>query len=61
MAVVVVRPGEHLSPAQVQAHVAAHLAAYKVPQQVHVRHDHLPRNPAGKLLKNDIKRAYADV
>ena len=61
VAVVVVRPGEHLSPAQVQAHVAAHLAAYKVPQQVHVRHDHLPRNPAGKLLKNDIKRAYADV
>lgn len=59
VAVVVVRPGEHLSPAQVQAHVAAHLAAYKVPQQVHVRHDHLPRNPAGKLLKNDIKRAYA--
>ena len=61
VAVVVLAPGEVLSAQEVQAHVAARLAAYKVPQQVHVRHDHLPRNPAGKLLKNDIKRAYADV
>ncbi len=61
VAVVVLRSGEYLSPADVQAHVAAHLAAYKVPLRVYVRHDHLPRNPAGKLLKNDIKRAYADA
>lgn len=58
VAVVVVAPGIHLTAAEVQAHVAAHLAAYKVPQFVHLRHDTLPRNPAGKMLKTVLKREY---
>lgn len=61
VAVVVVAPGSHLTAAEVQAHVAANLAAYKVPQVVHVRHDTLPRNPAGKMLKTTLKREYAAV
>ena len=55
---VVLAPGEWLTPAQVQAHVAGRLAAYKVPLHVHVRHDSLPRNPAGKMLKSTLKREY---
>ena len=58
VAVVVLAPGEWLTPAQVQAHVAGRLAAYKVPLHVHVRHDSLPRNPAGKMLKSALKREY---
>lgn len=58
VAVVVVAPGIHLTAANVQAHVAAHLAAYKVPKTVHLRHDTLPRNPAGKMLKTALKREY---
>ena len=58
---VVLAPGEVLSAQEVQAHVAARLAAYKVPQQVHVRHDSLPRNPAGKMLKTVLKREYASA
>ena len=58
VAVVVLAPGEWLTPAQVQAHVAGRLAAYKVPLHVHVRHDSLPRNPAGKMLKSTLKREY---
>ena len=58
VAVVVVAPGIHLTAAEVKAHVAAHLAAYKVPQTVHLRHDTLPRNPAGKMLKTALKREY---
>jgi long-chain acyl-CoA synthetase len=58
VAVVVVAPGVHLTTNDVQAHVAAHLAAYKVPQHVHLRHDTLPRNPAGKMLKTVLKREY---
>lgn len=59
VAVVVLAPGAYLDAQEVQAHVAARLAAYKVPQQVHVRHDSLPRNPAGKMLKTALKREYA--
>ena len=59
VAVVVPSPGVYLSAEEVQAHVAARLAAYKVPKQVHVRLDSLPRNPAGKMLKTVLKREYA--
>ena len=58
VAVVVLAPGAHLTPEQVQAHVASRLAAYKVPQTVHVRTEILPRNPAGKMLKTNLKREY---
>lgn len=61
VAVVVPAAGAYLSAEEVQAHVAARLAAYKVPQQVHVRLDSLPRNPAGKMLKTALKREYAGV
>lgn len=58
VAVVVLAPHAQVSPEQVQQHVARRLAAYKVPQQVHVRTEGLPKNPAGKMLKNELKRAY---
>lgn len=61
VAVVVPAAGAQLDAAQVQAHVAARLAAYKVPQQVYVRLDSLPRNPAGKMLKSALKREYASA
>lgn len=59
VAVVVLAPGASLSAQDVQAHVAARLAAYKVPKRVYVRSDSLPRNPAGKMLKAALKREYA--
>ena len=59
VAVVVLAPGATLTTGDVQAHVAARLAAYKVPLHVHVRHTSLPRNPAGKMLKTALKREYA--
>lgn len=57
-AAVVVREGCRLAEAELQAHVAAHLAGYKVPARIFVRHDALPRNPAGKLLKASLKQEY---
>ncbi len=56
VAVVVVAPGAVVTEAAVRAHVAAHLAAYKVPVRVFLRSEPLPRNPAGKMLKNTLKR-----
>jgi long-chain acyl-CoA synthetase len=48
-------PGSSLSPEAVRSHVAAHLASFKVPEQVEFRDEPLPRNPAGKLLKNLLR------
>ena len=43
VAVVVLAHGAMLSAEEVRSHVASRLAAYKVPKQVHVRLDSLPR------------------
>jgi long-chain acyl-CoA synthetase len=55
---VVVGDGKPLDGEAIRAHVAQRLAAYKVPMDVHVRHQPLPRNPAGKLIKSGLKREY---
>jgi long-chain acyl-CoA synthetase len=61
VAVVVIAPHAKLGPEDVKQHVAARLAAYKVPQQVHLRTEGLPKNPAGKMLKNALKREYVQA
>jgi long-chain acyl-CoA synthetase len=48
-------PGSALAEAAVRAHVAAHLASFKVPEFVEFTDELLPRNPAGKLLKNALR------
>lgn len=58
VAVVVAQPGAQLSAEQVLKHVAGRLAAYKVPRDVYVRNEPLPRNPSGKLLKRVVKSEY---
>ena len=58
VAVVVPQPGADLQAADVTAHVAQRLASYKVPAEVIVRCEAMPRNPAGKLLKGELKRLY---
>ena len=40
-------------------HVAAHLASFKVPEIVEFTDEPLPRNPAGKLLKNVLRGTAA--
>ena len=49
-------PGTTLDEAGVQRHVAAHLARFKVPEIVEFTDQPLPRNAAGKLLKNQLAR-----
>ena len=43
-----------------RAHVAEHLAAFKVPVAVKFWHETLPRNPNGKILKNELKKLFED-
>jgi len=48
-------PGAALDEAAVKRHVAAHLARFKVPEIVAFTDEPLPRNAAGKLLKNLLR------
>lgn len=48
-------PGANTDAEELRAHVAARLAAFKVPAHVLVREDPLPRNPAGKILKRELR------
>ena len=55
-AFVVPRPGCQLSESDVQAHVRANLARFKVPREV-IFLDQLPRNATGKVLKRELQSA----
>ncbi|WP_436991088.1 class I adenylate-forming enzyme family protein [Streptomyces sp. enrichment culture] len=46
---------------ELRAHVARGLAAYKVPAHIVIRDVPLPRNAGGKVLKDELRRAYARV
>ena len=54
-AVVQRRPGTAATQEELRAHVAARLAAFKVPARVWFRDEPLPRNPAGKVLKRELR------
>jgi len=57
IAVIVVRPGQSLTEAEVIAHCQAQMAHFKVPKKV-VFAEALPRNPSGKLLKRELRSSY---
>ena len=54
-AIVYALPGTDVTEDELRAHVAARLAAFKVPVRVWFRDEPLPRNPAGKILKRDLR------
>ncbi|HET6772358.1 MAG TPA: class I adenylate-forming enzyme family protein [Acidimicrobiales bacterium] len=57
-AVVVPRAGETVTAAEIQAHVRERLAPFKVPSRIAVWAQPLPRNPAGKVLKRDLRDGF---
>ncbi|HTN79641.1 MAG TPA: class I adenylate-forming enzyme family protein [Acidimicrobiales bacterium] len=54
-AVVTLAHGKTVSEDELKAHVAERLAAFKVPVRIWFRDEPLPRNPAGKILKRDLR------
>ncbi|HEY7133849.1 MAG TPA: class I adenylate-forming enzyme family protein [Acidimicrobiia bacterium] len=54
-AVVQLRPGSTATVDDIRAFCAKHLANFKVPEYVEIRDEPLPRNPAGKVLKNQLR------
>ena len=57
-AVVVPRKGERISEQEVVEFCKEHLAGFKKPRKV-IFTDALPRNPSGKVLKRDLRKAYS--
>ena len=56
-AVVVLKPGEQASEAEIIAAAAEHLASYQKPKSVDFVDD-LPKAPTGKILKRDLRDPY---
>jgi fatty-acyl-CoA synthase len=56
-AVVVLKPGQTLTETAVLDYLKGKLAKYKVPRSV-VFADPLPRNAAGKVLKNVLREKF---
>jgi fatty-acyl-CoA synthase len=60
VAVIVVKPGQSLSEAEVLAHCNAQMAGFKAPKGV-VFVDALPKNPSGKLLKRQLRQVHSGL
>lgn len=54
-AVVVLAPGSKVPEQELKDHLAARLAGFKVPAHFWFRDQPLPRNPAGKVLKRELR------
>ena len=54
-AVVVLRPGEDVAGDELARFVGERLAAFNVPSRFWFRGEPLPRNPAGKVLKRELR------
>jgi long-chain acyl-CoA synthetase len=54
-AVVQLRAGSTATAEDIRTFAAEHLANFKVPTYVEIRSEPLPRNPAGKVLKNVLR------
>ncbi|MEI9986392.1 MAG: hypothetical protein WDN69_26390 [Aliidongia sp.] len=57
-AAVTLKPGTTATEAELRGFVAERLAAFKVPVKVIFWPDTLPRNANGKILKNEVKKAF---
>jgi len=55
--VVVRKPNVEVTPAELINWVRERIAGYKLPKSVDFI-DALPRNPTGKILKRELRKAY---
>jgi long-chain acyl-CoA synthetase len=54
-AVVVPRQGRTIDEEELRHHVSSRLAHFNVPTRIYFRNEQLPRNPAGKVLKRQLR------
>jgi long-chain acyl-CoA synthetase len=56
--VVMLRPGASLTADELTAFLRARIASFKVPTRVAFTDEQLPRNPAGKMLKRELRSTF---
>ena len=56
-AVVQLKPGASATEDELRGHVRERLASFKVPVKIWFSDEPLPRNPAGKVLKRELRDA----
>ncbi|MEM4611010.1 MAG: long-chain fatty acid--CoA ligase, partial [Thermoproteota archaeon] len=56
-AIIVPKPGEKITKEEIIEFCIKRLAKYKVPKYVAIV-DSLPKSPAGKILKRDLRKDY---
>lgn len=56
-AIIVTRPGRHVTAEEIRAHCQAHIAGYKVPASFEFTHA-LPLSAAGKVLKRELRKPH---
>jgi fatty-acyl-CoA synthase len=57
-AVVVLKPGQHLSQEDLCAFLATRIAGFKMPRRVEFSADALPKTGTGKILKRELRETY---
>ncbi len=57
-AIVTLKPGRTATEDELKAHVAAHLARFKIPARVLTRDEPLPRNANGKIMKRELRALF---
>ncbi|RZJ91371.1 MAG: long-chain fatty acid--CoA ligase, partial [Brevundimonas sp.] len=57
-AVVTLKPDCTTTEQELRAHVAARLAAFKVPVKILFASETLPRNANGKIMKSELKKLF---
>ena len=57
-AVVVPRPGHAVDAVSLMAFCREHIAGYKVPKQIDLRSDLLPKSGPGKVLKRELRAPF---
>jgi long-chain acyl-CoA synthetase len=53
-------PGAEVTEDDLKEHVGQRLAAFKVPVRIWIGDEELPRNPAGKVLKRELREKLLD-
>lgn len=53
------KSGEHLDAEEIERHMKERVASFKVPSVIEIVDEPLPRNPAGKILKREIRDEIA--
>jgi len=52
------KPGRSIDPDALRTFLAEHLALFKIPTRIRSRTEQLPRNPAGKILKRQLRDEF---